>query len=108
MTRLEQLRKARSDRAAKLADDDKKIRQEESKEREKARKAHNRRCYKVGALVAEAGLFALEDGTLGQLMALLTPLAELPDPVGTLDALIGVPLVLASKGVPVVPTEVRG
>jgi len=103
MTKLEQLRKARADRAAKLAADDKKIRQEESKERDKARKAHNQRCYKVGALVAEAGLFVLEDSTLGQLMALLGPLAAWPDPVGTLDGLIGVPLVLASKGVHVLP-----
>jgi hypothetical protein len=81
MTRLEQLKAQQAKQAEKLAASKKQVAIEEAKERDKVRKAHNRRCYKVGAMVADAGLFCLEDTTLGALLALLGPLAELPDPV---------------------------
>ena len=79
--RVEDLKKALED-----ARRDKAL--EEAKERAKDRKANDKRRYRHGAALDEAGLFVLDDSTLGQLIFLLASLATLPDPVGTLDGLL--------------------
>ena len=76
---------------------------EEAKKLVKAREANDKRRYRHGAKLDEKGFFALEEATLDQLFDLLVPLITLPDPVYTLDRLVGMPLVLAAKGVEVVP-----
>jgi hypothetical protein len=80
---------------------------EEAKKLVKAREANNKRRYLYGARLDEKGFFALEDETLDALLDLLVPLLTLPDPVETLNRLIGVPGVLAAKGVKVVPEKVE-
>ena len=88
MTQLERARAYAARQAEKLAASKKQVAIAAAKEREQARKAHNQRCYKVGRLAAEMGLFTLDDSTLCQLFALLAGLRELPNPVGMLDALL--------------------
>lgn len=105
MTRLERLQAQAMKDAEKLAKTQDRVVLEEARKLEKARQANDKRRYRIGAMVDEAGLFALDDLTLGQLFAVLAPLAALPDPVRTLDGLIGVPLVLVSNGVQVLPDE---
>jgi hypothetical protein len=105
MTRLERLQAQALKDAEKLAKTQDRVVLEEARKLEKARQANDKRRYRIGAIVDEAGLFVLDDLTLGQLFALLAPLATLPDPVHTLDGLIGVPLVLASNGVEVLPEK---
>jgi hypothetical protein len=53
-------------------------------QREEERKVLVQPQASVGKLVASAGLFALDDATLAELFAALTPLAELPNPVALL------------------------
>src|SRR4029453_14079285 len=72
---------------------------EEAKNLVKAREANNKRRYLYGARLDEKGFFALDDETLDALLDLLVPLLTLPDPVDTLNRVIGVPGLLASKGV---------
>lgn len=105
MTRLERALKEQETARQHLANSDRKVAVEQAKAREKARKERDKRRYRVGTGVDEAGLFALDDGTLDALIALLAPLAPLPDPVGTLEALIGVPLELAMQGVHGLPED---
>jgi len=69
---------------------------EEAKKLVKAREANDKRRYRHGAKLDEKGFFALEEATLDQLFDLLVPLITLPDPVSTLDRLVGMPLVLAA------------
>jgi hypothetical protein len=57
-------------------------------QREEERKALVRRQAGVGKLVASAGLFALDDATLGCLFEVLAPLAQVPNPVARLASLI--------------------
>ena len=98
MTRLERLQAQALKDAQKLAQTQDRVVLEEARKLEKARKANDKRRYMIGTMVDEAGLFILDDLTLGQLFSLLVPLADLPDPVRTLDGLIGVPLVLTPYG----------
>jgi hypothetical protein len=59
------------------------------RERRKAERADFReRCFQVGELVASANLFALDNTTLAELFAALTPLTETAQPVVILDALM--------------------
>ena len=53
----------------------------------------------VGELVEAAGLFVLDDPTLGALFALLAPLASLPDPVAVLSSLLASPGSLDAESV---------
>jgi hypothetical protein len=47
------------------------------------------RWQQVGQLAAEVGLLALDDPTLAKLFATLARLVEDPDPVATLERLLG-------------------
>src|SRR5262245_36111236 len=95
MTRLEQAQQ-RAEKAAKaLAKARRTETIEAAKARGKARLAVNKRRYHVGALADEAGLFVLDNTTLGHLFALLTPLVGIPDIVGTLEGLLADPYLLA-------------
>jgi hypothetical protein len=105
MTRLERLEEQERKDAERLAKtQDRKV-QEQAKKLEKAREATNKRRYRYGAQLDEKGFFALEEATLDDLLDLLVPLLTLPDPVGTLNRLIGVPAQLAAKGVKVLPEK---
>ena len=53
------------------------------------------RWHQVGQLAADVGLLALDDPTLAQLFATLARLVAVPDPVATLERLLG-----AAEGVP--------
>jgi hypothetical protein len=105
MTRLERLQAQALKDAQKLAKTQDRVVLEEAKKLEKAREANNKRRYRHGARLDEKGFFALDDETLDALFDLLVPLLTLPDPVETLNRLIGVPGVLASKGVKVLPEK---
>ena len=105
MTRLERLLKQAEKNAQKLAETQDRVVQEEAKNLLKAREANDKKRYRVGAKLDEKGFFALEEEALSQLFDLLVPLITLPDPLGTLNRLIGVPLELASKGVEVLPSN---
>jgi hypothetical protein len=72
----------------KLADTRKAIAQTKRAQLDEERKATVRRYPRVGKLVADAGLFVLDDATLAELFAVLTPLAEVHNPVAILDALL--------------------
>ena len=97
----EELRKRRQRLAEERDKQRARERQAELKKQTEARQATNKRRYHVGALADESGLLVWDNDTIAAVLALLTPLTALPDPVGTLDALIGVPLVLAGHGVTV-------
>ena len=105
MTRQERLQEQIRKNALRQAQLEQLAVAEEAKKLVKAREANNKRRYLHGARLDEKGFFALEDVTLDQLFDLLVPLLTLPDPVGTLNRLIGVPGVLASKGVKVLPEK---
>jgi hypothetical protein len=53
------------------------------------------RWQQVGQLAADVGLLALDDTTLAKLFATLARLVAVPDPVATLERLLG-----AAEGVP--------
>ena len=62
-------------------------------QRQETQKVLTRRRLFVGELADQAGLFALDDRTIAALFALLARLCDVPNPVGTLDALLGEPVV---------------
>jgi hypothetical protein len=103
MTRLEQARKRAAVAARKLDEARERELAEEATEILKKQKATDKRRYQTGAIADEEGLLVWDASTLRQIFQLLTPLTALPNPVGTLDALIGIPLVLAEHGVNVSP-----
>ena len=105
MTRLERLQAQAERDAKRLAETQDRMMLEEAKKLEREREANNKRRYRHGARLDDKGFFALEDKTLDALVDLLVPLLTLPDPVDTLNRLIGVPGVLAGKGVKVVPEK---
>jgi hypothetical protein len=95
MTRAERQAAKEEELKQKLADQEaayrldrestlKAIAQTKQAQREEERKVLVRRQALVGKLVANAGLFALDDATLGCLFEVLAPLAELPNPVALL------------------------
>jgi hypothetical protein len=103
MTRAERLQEQLRKHALRQAQLEQLAAAEEAKKMVKAREENNKRRYRHGSKLDEKGFFALEEATLDQLFDLLVPLIMLPDPVSTLDRLVGVPLVLAAQGVEVVP-----
>jgi hypothetical protein len=107
MTRLERLQAQAARDAKKLAETQDRVMLEEAKKLEREREANNKRRYRHGARLDDKGFFALKDEALDALVDLLVPLLTLPDPVDTLNRLIGVPGVLAAKGVKVVAEKVE-
>jgi phage-related tail protein len=71
-----------------LADTRKEIAQTKRAQLDEERKVTLRRYPRVGKLVADAGLFVLDDSTLAELFAVLAPLAEVSNPVAILDGLL--------------------
>jgi hypothetical protein len=58
-------------------------------QREDTRKTRNKRRYLVGALADEAGLLTWSDGELAAVFAVLTPLADVPNPAAVLAGALG-------------------
>jgi hypothetical protein len=88
MTRLERLAQQKARAAAQYAATQAKLAQLAAQERAAQRDALRKRRAIVGKLAQEAGLFALDDATIGQLFAVLARLVETPDPVGALEGLL--------------------
>jgi hypothetical protein len=88
MTRTERLAKQEANAIKRLAE----ARATKKKRRAERRAAEQhelkKRRYIVGQLVETANLFALSNADLERLFALLTPLADVPDPVAVLEALL--------------------
>ena len=88
MTRAERLAQTEARARAKLDADRKRLAQVQAQQRDAERWALHKRRALIGKLVEEAGLFCLDDATLGGLFARLAPLVDAPDPVAVLDALL--------------------
>ncbi len=66
---------------------------------EERKDVHKRRLV-VGQLVESAGLFVLDDTTLGALFTLLAPFVHMPNPVPVLESLLADTERLAAVSVP--------
>ncbi len=89
MTRAERLAEQARRTKDKLEEQRKKLARIEAAQRNTARTDNNKRRYHVGALVDEAGLFALDNTTLAGLFAALALLTQVPNPVAVLASLLG-------------------
>src|SRR5215813_7367651 len=99
MTRLEQLKKKEEAKAQAIKDTEAALlkaladlrgakREASAEVKEEERKQTNKRRYHVGALVDEAGLFALDNATLKELFTVLNRARDIPDlPQVLLEAL---------------------
>jgi hypothetical protein len=73
---------------AKLDADRSRLKQVPAHQRDAERQALHHRRVRVGKLVEDAGLFALDDATLAGLFARLTLLVEAPAPLALLASLL--------------------
>lgn len=87
-TRLERLAQQKARAAAQHAATQARLTQLAAQERAVHREATRKRRTIVGKLVEDAGLFALDDATLGQLFTVLARVVATPDPVAVLDSLL--------------------
>jgi hypothetical protein len=85
-TRQQQLDHAAEAAKEKIAAEKRKLASIASAQREEQRKVRDRRRYQVGALCEEAGLLALDDAFLKELLALLGQVAQQADPHATVAA----------------------
>jgi hypothetical protein len=88
MTRAERLAEQVTRAKEKLVEQRKQLAKGKRQRRQAERADVRERCFQVGALVASAKLFALDNATLAKLFAALTPLVETAQPVVILDALM--------------------
>ena len=86
MTRAERLARQEALARTQLERQRDRLAKVQAAQREEERKALTKRRLLVGELADRAGLFLLDDTTLGALFALLAPLASVPDPVAVLEA----------------------
>jgi hypothetical protein len=82
----------------KLAEQRRAVAQAEAIEREETRKAVHKRCYHVGALAHEAGLFAWSNADLAAVFAVLATLGNMPHPAAVLEAVLGAERALDALG----------
>jgi hypothetical protein len=88
MTRAERRAERERKLKAKLDADHKALAQLQANNRAQARAERDKRRYKVGAVVEEAGLFVWDDTTLSGIVQMLTKLLDCPDPIAVLESLI--------------------
>jgi hypothetical protein len=88
LSQEERLAQAKVKAREKLANDKRALAIIESAERAEQRKARDKRRYLLGAMVDEAGLAGLDDAVLRPLLGLLASVAQGPDPVALLEALL--------------------
>jgi hypothetical protein len=87
-SRQHQLDHAAEATRAKIATQRKALAAIQSQQREEQRKARDKRRYQVGTLCDEAGLLGCDDATLRPLLALLSCLASVPNPVALLEGIL--------------------
>jgi hypothetical protein len=88
MTRAERSAERERKLKAKLDADQKALAQLQATNRAQARAERDKRRYKTGAVMDEAGLFVWDDTTLAGIVQILTKLLGCPDPVAVLGALL--------------------
>jgi len=89
-----------------IAADQQALAQVQAQQRAQERRARDKRRYRVGALLDEAGLFVWDDGTLRGIVAVLATLKEVPHPVAVLEAMLCDPV--AVEGLQAAHSEHRG
>jgi hypothetical protein len=88
MTREERLVEEKRKREERLRDHRRRLSETNRELRDLAAQDRARRRKKVGLLADEAGLFLWDDAVLAQLFGQLARLAETPNPVAVLEALL--------------------
>src|SRR5262245_44245166 len=88
MTRAERSAERERKLKEKLEADHKALAQLQATNRAQARAERDKRRYKVGAVLDEAGLFVWDDTTLAGIVQMLTTLLDCPDPVAVLEGLL--------------------
>lgn len=83
-TRVERLRRTEERAKARLAADRQRLLRVQAAQRAEAYKTRIHRQHRVGAMVAQAGLFVLDDPTIWGLVQCLATLVEVPNPVAVL------------------------
>ncbi len=85
-SRQQQLDHAAEAAKQKIASEKRKLASIASAQREEQRKLRDRRRYALGQMIEEAGLAALDDAFLQELLALLGQVAQQADPHATVAA----------------------
>jgi hypothetical protein len=88
MTRAERRAERERKLKAKIEAGNKALAQLLANNRAQARAERDKRRYKIGATVDEAGLFVWDDMTLTSIVQILTKLLDCPDPVAVLESLV--------------------
>lgn len=88
LSRPERLERAEAAARDRIVLERKRLSTIQSQQRAESRKAQQRRILEVGRLAAEAGLLSLDDALLAEMFALVSQVAQSPDPEATLAELM--------------------